>query len=141
MARTPNLTRRSPERQQLNRSNDPADTERLDAEAPDRAIESARQRLAGSAQGVGSVAVDDPGAFDVGTGRPALEGRAFEPNAVSGSHDPDADVETSRIRAGGMGPGSDTGGPDKRAQRLEDVAGFDRENRDPDQDRPLSGSQ
>lgn len=141
MPRTPNLTQPSPERQQLNRSNDPAETARLDAEAPARAMTSPRQRLTGSAHGVGSVGFDDPGAFDVGSGTPASEGRVFGPSEIADSHGPDTDVETSRLRAGGVGPGSDTAGPDPREQRLQDDSGFDRENRDPDQDRPLSGSQ
>ncbi|MDQ1154223.1 Tat pathway signal protein [Brevundimonas sp. SORGH_AS_0993] len=51
--------------QQMNRSNDPAVTRDLDAEAPETAFRS-RQRLTGSAVGVGSVGFHEAGAFDVG---------------------------------------------------------------------------
>lgn len=65
----PDLTRPTPaDHQQMNRSNDPEVTKALDAAAPELAMESRRQRLTGSAVGVGSVAFDDPGAFDVGAG-------------------------------------------------------------------------
>lgn len=51
--------------QQMDRSNDPETTREMDAEAPELAMRS-RQRLAGSAVGVGSVGFDESGAFDVG---------------------------------------------------------------------------
>jgi hypothetical protein len=51
--------------QQMDRSNDPETTAELDAAAPDAALAS-RQRLTGSAVGVGSVDFDSVGAFDVG---------------------------------------------------------------------------
>lgn len=53
--------------QQMNRSNDPVVTAEMDAAAPVAAMTS-RQGLTGSAVGVGSVAFEDPGAFDVGAG-------------------------------------------------------------------------
>ena len=52
--------------QQMDRSNDPETTAEMDAAAPQAALASRRQRLTGSAVGVGSVGFDDPGAFDVG---------------------------------------------------------------------------
>ncbi len=55
------------EGQQMDRSNDPETTAELDAEAPEAALAS-RQRLTGSAVGVGSVDFDSTGAFDVGAG-------------------------------------------------------------------------
>lgn len=53
------------EGRQMDRSNDPAVTRDLDVSAPEAALRS-RQRLTGSAVGVGSVGFDDTGAFDVG---------------------------------------------------------------------------
>ena len=65
----PDLTKPTPaDHQQMNRSNDPEVTRALDEAAPELAMESRRQRLTGSAVGVGSVGFDDPGAFDVGAG-------------------------------------------------------------------------
>jgi hypothetical protein len=63
----------------MDRSNDPAVTRAMDEEAPNQAMHSRRQRLTGSASGVGSVGFDDDGAFDVGAGRPPG-------GATSGSH-------------------------------------------------------
>lgn len=66
MARTAGLTDPTPtDHQQMDRANDPEVTRALDAAAPELAMAS-RQRLTGSATGVGSVDFDDPGAFDVG---------------------------------------------------------------------------
>jgi len=138
MARTPNLTQAAPERQQMDRSNDPQAARRMDEAAPAEAMRTQRQHLTGEATGVGSVAYDDPGAFDVGAGARPLEGRVIGPPVDEG-HDPDTSVEESRLRDGGVGPGASTGGPDPRTQRLQDDSGFDRENRDADQDEPLSG--
>ena len=56
----------TPDHQQMDLSNDPEEAKRLLETAPERAMESRRQRLTGSAEGVGSVGFDDPGAFDVG---------------------------------------------------------------------------
>ena len=65
----PDLTKPTPaDHQQMDRSNDPEITEALDKAAPELAMESRRQRLTGSAVGVGSIDFDDPGAFDVGDG-------------------------------------------------------------------------
>ena len=52
--------------QQMDRSNDPETTREMDAAAPEAAMSSRRQRLTGSAVGVGSVGFDESGAFDVG---------------------------------------------------------------------------
>lgn len=60
------MTRITPDHQQMDRSNDPEITAEMDEAAAEVAMESRRQRLTGSAAGVGSVDFDDPGAFDVG---------------------------------------------------------------------------
>ena len=61
----------TPDHQRMNLSNDPDEAARLEKAAPDRALSSRRQRLTGSAVGVGSVGFDESGAFDVGAGDPA----------------------------------------------------------------------
>ena len=67
MARTPALTEPTPvDHQQMDRSNDPAVTRAMNEAAPELAMASRRQRLTGSATGVGSVGFDESGAFDVG---------------------------------------------------------------------------
>ncbi|KQS55533.1 Tat pathway signal protein [Brevundimonas sp. Leaf363] len=69
MSRTPGPTAPTPaDGQQMDRSNDPALTAEMDAAAPEAALASRRQRLTGSAAGVGSVGFDETGAFDVGAG-------------------------------------------------------------------------
>lgn len=55
----------TPDHQQMDLSNDPEEAARLKALAPERAMAS-RQRLTGSAVGVGSVGFGESGAFDVG---------------------------------------------------------------------------
>lgn len=55
----------TPDHQQMDRSNDPEITKAMDALAPEVAMASRRQRLTGSAEGVGSVAFDDPGVFEI----------------------------------------------------------------------------
>ena len=66
MARTGSETTPTPpDHQQMDRSNDPEITRAMDAAAPELAMAS-RQRLTGSAAGVGSVGFDEDGAFDVG---------------------------------------------------------------------------
>lgn len=66
---TPAETSPTPaDRQQTDRSNDPETTRAMDEAAPGVAMHSRRQRLAGSAAGVGSVGYDEAGAFDVGAG-------------------------------------------------------------------------
>jgi hypothetical protein len=52
--------------QQMDRSNDPETTRKMDEAAPEAALASRRQRLTGSAVGVGGVGFDEDGAFDVG---------------------------------------------------------------------------
>ena len=67
MSRTPSETApTAPDHQQMNRSNDPEVTRAMDAAAPEVAMASRRQRLTGSAVGVGSVGFDESGAFDIG---------------------------------------------------------------------------
>jgi len=56
----------TPEHQRMDLSNDPDEARRRAAAAPSEALHSRRQRLTGSAAGVGSVGFDEPGAFDVG---------------------------------------------------------------------------
>ena len=56
----------TPDHQQMDLSNDPEEAARLKAAAPELAMTSRRQRLTGSATGVGSVGFDESGAFDVG---------------------------------------------------------------------------
>ena len=68
---TPSLTAPTPaDGQQMDRSNDLAVTREMDEAAPQEAMRSRRQRLTGSAAGVGSVEFDDAGVFDVGVRRP-----------------------------------------------------------------------
>ena len=50
----------------MDRSNDPENTRAMAAAAPELAMASRRQRLTGSAVGVGSVSFGEAGAFDVG---------------------------------------------------------------------------
>ena len=67
MARTPAETAPThPDHQQMDRSNDPEVTRAMDAAAPELAMISRRQRLTGSATGVGSIGFAESGAFDVG---------------------------------------------------------------------------
>lgn len=74
MTRSPNGVITQPESgQQMDRSNDPTLTKAMDKAAPEAAMTSRRQRLTGSAVGIGSVGFEEDGAFDVG------EGTAVEP--------------------------------------------------------------
>ncbi len=67
MARAPaETTPTHPDHQQMDRSNDPEVTRAMDEAAPAVAMASRRQRLTGTATGVGSVGFDESGAFDVG---------------------------------------------------------------------------
>lgn len=72
---SPDDPRLAPDHQQMDRSNDPAVTAELDAAAPEAALRSRRQRLTGSAVGVGSVEFDDPGVFEVDEDEEAAPGR------------------------------------------------------------------
>lgn len=56
----------TPDHQQMDLSNDPEEARRLRGAAPEIALSSRRQRLTGSAVGVGSVGFEESGAFDVG---------------------------------------------------------------------------
>ena len=60
------MSKITPDHQQMDRSNDPEITRAMDEAAPEAAMASRRQRLTGSATGVGSVGFDESGAFDVG---------------------------------------------------------------------------
>jgi hypothetical protein len=72
MSRAPSDSAPTPEQgQQMDRSNDPEITAALDEIAPEAAMDSRRERLAGSAVGVGSIGFEEAGAYDVGAGRPA----------------------------------------------------------------------
>lgn len=67
MARTGSETTPTPaDHQQMDRSNHPEITRAMNEAAPELAMVSRRQRLTGSAAGVGSVGFDEDGAFDVG---------------------------------------------------------------------------
>lgn len=55
----------TPDHQQMDLSNDPEEAKRLLETAPERAMESRRQRLTGSAEGVGSVGFDEDGVFEI----------------------------------------------------------------------------
>lgn len=71
MPRTAGLTAPTPpDHQQMDRSNDPEITRALDEAAPEMAMSSRRQRLTGSAVGVGSVGFDEDGAFEIGSEDP-----------------------------------------------------------------------
>jgi len=75
MARTPAHTDPTPpDHQQMDRSNDPEITRAMDEAAPGTAMASRRQRLAGSAAGIGSVGFEEDGAFDVGAGQAVKPG-------------------------------------------------------------------
>jgi hypothetical protein len=79
---TPAETSPTPaDHQQMDRSNDPAVTQAMDEAGPQVAMHSRRQRLTGSAAGVGSIEYDEAGAFDVGAGE---EPTGSEPGARGG---------------------------------------------------------
>lgn len=95
----------APEHQQMDRSNDPVETAAMDAAAPAMAMESRRQRLAGSAVGVGSVGFDEAGAYDVGSGVEAEAVLATGRAAAVDSWDMGESAAVQRVRAGGLAPG------------------------------------
>ena len=109
MAETPNLTRAAPEHGQMDRPYDPDERARMDREAPELAMGDGHNALAGSAAGVGSVEYDDPGAFDVGTGRRPQATIDVERTARMAG-DP---AELDRIRAGGLAPGETAPRPEQ----------------------------
>ncbi|MDQ8030216.1 hypothetical protein [Brevundimonas sp. GCM10030266] len=55
----------TPDHQQMDLSNDPEEAARLKAAAPELAMASRRQRLTGSAAGVGSVGFGESGVFEI----------------------------------------------------------------------------
>lgn len=55
----------TPDHQQMDLSNDPEEAKRLLETAPERAMQSRRQRLTGSAEGVGSVGFHEDGVFEI----------------------------------------------------------------------------
>lgn len=106
--------------EQMDRPVDPAARERMNRDAAELAMRSNHHALAGSAAGVGSVAFDDPGAYDVTNPgvRPERRQNA-DANALPHA-DPHPDAETSRIRAGGLAPGeNEPGDPDPGAAMAE----------------------
>ena len=56
----------APATEQIDRPEDPAEREAMDAEAAALAMKSDHQAFTGAATGVGSVGFDEPGAFGVG---------------------------------------------------------------------------
>ena len=105
MAETSNLTKAAPEHGQMDRPYDPEERARMDREAPQLAMASDHHALAGSAAGVGSVEYDDPGAFDVGTGRRPQATREGPVITGPDGYEPGDPAELDRIRAGGLAPG------------------------------------
>ena len=133
MPRTPSETEGAPPSGQMNRPYDPEERARMDREGPRLAMHSDHHARAGSAAGVGSVAYDDPGAYDVGTGdRPQVI--AGEPRAFGeSSFDPGDSAEADRIRAGGLGPG----GADERRRMETDSENRTLDGRDADETGPI----
>ena len=105
MAETPNLTKAAPGHGQMDRPYDPEERARMDREAPELAMGDGHNALAGSAAGVGSVEYDDPGAFDVGSGRRPQSTREGPVNTGPDGYDSGDPAELDRIRAGGLAPG------------------------------------
>ena len=108
MAGTPNLTKAAPEHGHMDRPYDPEERARMDRDAPQLAMGDGHNALAGSAAGVGSVEYDDPGAFDVGTGRRPQAAIDVERTAGMAG----APAEIDRIRAGGLAPGEEAPRPE-----------------------------
>lgn len=104
----------------------------MDDEAAALAMQSDHHALAGSAQGVGSVAFDHPGAYDVS--RPGARPERHlnrDPAAVPHS-DPQPDTETSRVRAGGLAPGETFPGEQDPGARMTEKRSFKRPERPQD---------
>lgn len=95
--------------EQMDRPVDPTAREEMDQDAASLAMRSDHHALAGSAQGVGSIAFDDPGAYDVARPEARPERRINPDRAARPHSDPNPDLETSRLRVGGLAPGE--GGP------------------------------
>lgn len=110
MADTPTPTEPVPPSEQMDRPHDPEERAAMDRDAGRLAMASEHHAFAGSADGVGSVEFDDPGAYDVGAGeRPEAVRR--EPRAVGAeSTDPGDSAARDRVRAGGLAPGEPEGG-------------------------------
>ncbi|MBA3999472.1 MAG: hypothetical protein C0461_02655 [Brevundimonas sp.] len=83
----------------------PVEREVMNREAATLAMRSHHHAFAGSAQGVGSVAFDDPGAYDVSQPAVQPEQRLNSDPAATPHSDPCPSAEASRIRAGGLAPG------------------------------------
>lgn len=111
---------------------DPADREAMDREGAELAMQSDHHAFAGSAQGIGSVAFDDPGAYDVTRPNARPERRLNSDPAAIPHSESHPDAETRRIRAGGLAPGDDgAGGRNPGAAMAEDRA-FERPARPQD---------
>ena len=136
--RTPTPTRPCTPGDQTDRPVDPAAREATDREAAALAMRSDHHALAGSAQGVGSVGFDDPGAYDVG--RPDVRPeRHLNPDPAATPHsDPHPSAETSRVRAGGLAPGEQTAGEGDPGGRMTEKDSFRRPDRPGDVSGPPS---
>lgn len=112
--------------EQMDRPVDPSALQVMDDEAAALAMRSDHHALAGSAQGVGSVAFDDPGAYDVS--RPGVRPeRHLNPDPAAMPHsDPHPDAEISRMRAGGLAPGEAFTGDEDPGGRMAEEASFER---------------
>ncbi|MFC0633473.1 hypothetical protein [Brevundimonas balnearis] len=138
MARTSTPSQAAPARQQMDRSNDPDVTRAMDIAAPEAAMSSRRQRYAGSAAGVGSVGIEETGAYDVGAGGEAVEPTPLptpQPDLGHTAGDTPAD---DQLRAGGIGPDG-TPGPDPAVGPGLGAASLRRDRHDADERAPSDG--
>lgn len=124
--RSPTPTQPYTPGEQMDRPVEPAARETMDRDAAQIAMRSRRHALAGSAEGVGSTAFEDPGAYDV-TNPGLRPERHLNPDPASRPHaDPHPDAETSRIRAGGLAPGENEVGAEDPGARMAEKGSFKR---------------
>ncbi|MFN3815971.1 hypothetical protein [Brevundimonas sp.] len=124
--RTPAPTQPYTAGEQMDRPVDPSARAAMDRDAADIAMRSRRHAFAGSAAGVGSVAFDDPGAYDV-TDPGACPERRLNPDPAAHPHaEAHPDAEAARIRAGGLAPGEDAPGEDDPGARMAETDSFKR---------------
>lgn len=114
----------------MDRPVDPAARKRMDDDAADLAMRSSHHALAGSAAGVGSVAFDDPGAYEVTNPHVRPERRQNPDPAALPHADLHPDAETSRIRAGGLAPGEVEAGESDPGAAMAEGNGFQRPGRE-----------